>query len=207
MKLGDRVKDSEKQPISLDLLTACLRPLGQTNRKGDFGENIFQALIELKLGWIAIKHPRLDNAGIDREFRLFEAKIDTQIKMSTMSKDGIWSFSPFRQDSTLDKELYSQPDFYLVLIGLHCEKNEFLKFLKHSIRYDPLKIRKTIFTIPGNAVIEHFKEKWGHNIAINSRRLKEDEYKWLRGTKNPYKTFAKEFKRQTKREMPMAPLQ
>lgn len=73
------------------------------------------------------------------------------------------------------------------------------------MRSDLLRIRKTIFMIQGKRLIEHHKGRKTHDITINSKRLKHEDYRWLRDTRNPFKTFAREFKKQTGMEMPIPP--
>lgn len=187
------------------IMIASIRQKDLSQRKGDFGEAIFQALIELKLGWIAIESKELDISGIDRIFRLMQARIETQIKTAFMAVDKSWTFTVFKKGKKLDIDFYSQPNAFLVLIGLHYPIPKVPKYLKRA--RDPLWLRKTILMISGKKVIEHFKDKKTGNITINWKKLKNNEYKWLRGTDNPFKIFADEYERQTGFQMPEPPME
>lgn len=165
-------------------------------RLGAFGEEIFAAVIGLKLGWSPLGNGHLDDSGIDRLFRLHNASIDTQVRTSTIGSKNTWCFNVFKEGKKLNRKLYSQPNFLLVLIGLHCRKDE---WRRHS---DPSIIKKTILVVNREKVIEHLEGKKGHSITIYVDKFERGEYKWLKGADDFEAIFKAEYKRQTGNDMP-----
>lgn len=165
-------------------------------RLGTFGEEIFAAIIGLKLGWSPIGNKHLDDSGIDRQFRLHNASIDTQVRTSTIGSRNAWCFNVFKKGQKLNRELYSQANFFLVLIGLHCPKDGWRRYS------DPSIIKKTILVVKGEKVIEHLKGKKGHSITIYVGKFERGEYKWLKGADDFEAIFKAEYKRQTGNDMP-----
>ena len=180
-------------------IVASIRRKLETVRLGDFGEELFSTLITLKLGWTPIQAAGLDKGGIDREFRLGNAIIDTQIKTRSMAPDGSWFFDLRRADGSLHVGFYDEnPRAYLVLIGIHSSRAELLK------SQDPLQTQKTILMISGKKVVEYFKanEIKSYTISITYRKFRNNEYPWLKGANNLGKIFADEYRKQTGKEMP-----
>jgi len=165
-------------------------------RLGAFGEAIFAAVIELKLGWSPLGNGRLDDSGIDRQFRIHNASIDTQVRTSTIGSRNAWCFNVFKEGEKLNRKLYSQPSFFLVLIGLHCRKDEWRRYP------DPSIINKTILVVNGEKVIEHLEGKQGHSMTIYVDKFKRGEYKWLKGADDFEAIFKAEYKRQAGNDMP-----
>jgi len=183
--------------LILKPFVASIKEKKRPEQLGDFGEEIFSALVTLKFGWTPIQAGGLDKGGVDREFRLGNTIIETQIKTGSMAVDGSWFFDISRADGTLDVEFYAEnPRAYLILIGLHCS------WEKLRVSRDPLQTQKTILMIPGKKVVEHFKNRKTYTISITYKKLEENEYKWLEGTNNLTKIFADEYRKQTGKEMP-----
>ena len=177
--------------------TRYIKPLTEDERIGQFGEELYEAVAALRTGWKSIKNEALNKAGIDINFRLEDASIDTQIRTSTFGKtpgeEKGWAFRMYPTGGKIDAKLYGQPNFFLALIGLHCGHRE---LLDSDV---PFSVPMWIRTIPGARVIERNPP---HNIKISREKFEAREYEWLEGTKGIKETFAEEFERKMGREQP-----
>jgi hypothetical protein len=102
----------------------------------------------------------------------------------------------FKEGEKLNRKLYSQPSLFLVLIGLHCRKDEWRRYP------DPSIIKKTILVVKGEKVIEHLEGKKGHSITIYVGKFERGEYECLKGADDFEAIFKAEYKRQTRNDMP-----